>query len=52
MKLRTIDDMKVSALGYGAMGLSHAYGEPVERNEAERIIRSAYEAGYTYFDTA
>lgn len=52
MKLRTIDDMQVSALGYGAMGLSHAYGEPVERNDAERIIRSAYEAGYTYFDTA
>ena len=52
MKLRTIDDMQVSAIGYGAMGLSHAYGEPVERNDAERIIRSAYEAGYTYFDTA
>ncbi|MBD5135437.1 MAG: aldo/keto reductase [Lachnospiraceae bacterium] len=45
-------DLEVSAVGYGCMGLSHAYGNATAHNEAVKIIRSAYENGYTFFDTA
>lgn len=46
------NDLKVSAVGLGCMGLSHAYGAPLEKSDAIRVIRSAYEMGYTFFDTA
>ena len=42
----------VSAIGLGCMGFSHAYGAPTGREETVRMIRSAYELGYTFFDTA
>lgn len=45
-------DLKVSPLGLGCMGFSHGYGEAMEEKEAERLIRSAYDLGYTFFDTA
>lgn len=44
--------IKISSVGYGCMGLSHAAGKPVERNRAVRLVRQAFEAGYTFFDTA
>lgn len=34
------------------MGLSHAYGAPLERNEAVQRIRWVFDCGYTFFDTA
>jgi len=43
---------QVSAVGMGCMGLSHAFGPPTPRDEAVRVIREAYESGYTFFDTA
>lgn len=42
----------VSAVGLGCMGLSHASGAPTEKSEAVKILRSAYDMGYTLFDTA
>ncbi len=45
-------ELRVSALGLGCMGFSHAYGAPTERSEAIRSIRSAFDIGYTFFDTA
>lgn len=45
-------DLEVSAVGLGCMGFSHAYGAPMERKEAVQAIRTAYEMGYTFFDTA
>lgn len=45
-------DLKVSAVGLGCMGFSHAYGAPTEKKEAVRLIRQAAEMGYTFFDTA
>lgn len=45
-------DLRVSAIGFGCMGLSHAYGAPVEKKEAVRLIREAVDMGYTFFDTA
>ncbi|GAA4967813.1 aryl-alcohol dehydrogenase-like predicted oxidoreductase [Nonomuraea thailandensis] len=43
--------LAVSALGYGAMGISLAYG-PSDENEAIATIRRAHELGVTFFDTA
>ena len=53
MNKRTLGtDLDVSAVGLGCMGFSHAYGPPTEDGEAIRAIRSAFDMGYTMFDTA
>ncbi|ODA43025.1 Aldo-keto reductase [Desulfosporosinus sp. BG] len=53
MEIRTLgNEFKVSAVGLGCMGFSHAYGVPTEKDEAIRSIQAAYEMGYTLFDTA
>lgn len=44
--------LEVSAIGYGAMGLSQSYGLPTERGAAIALIRAAVERGVTFFDTA
>jgi aryl-alcohol dehydrogenase-like predicted oxidoreductase len=44
--------LQVSALGFGCMGLSSAYGPPIERQAGVKLIRSAVERGVTFFDTA
>jgi len=43
---------ELSALGYGAMGLSSAYGPAADRQDAIAILRAAVERGLTLFDTA
>ena len=45
-------NLKVSEIGFGCMGLSHAYGKPVDKKDGIRLLREAVEAGYTFFDTA
>ncbi len=44
--------LKVSALGFGCMGLSFGLGVGVDKEQGIRIIRAAFEAGVTFFDTA
>ncbi|MCJ7935731.1 MAG: aldo/keto reductase [Chryseobacterium sp.] len=44
--------LEVSALGLGCMGLSFGYGPATGTKEAVELIRSALEAGVTFFDTA
>jgi aryl-alcohol dehydrogenase-like predicted oxidoreductase len=44
--------LEVSAIGYGAMGLSHGYGPATDKREAIALIRTAAERGVTFFDTA
>lgn len=44
--------LEVSALGLGCMGLSFGYGSPTDKKEAIQLIRSAFESGITFFDTA
>lgn len=44
--------LQVSAIGFGCMGLSFAYGPATERQEAIALIRAAVEMGVTLFDTA
>ncbi len=50
--LRKLGPYDVSAIGFGCMNLSHAYGPPQPRDVAERMIRRALELGVTHFDTA
>ena len=45
-------NLEVSAIGLGCMGLSFAYGPATEKQEAIALIRSAFERGVTFFDTA
>lgn len=42
----------VSALGYGAMGLSHGYGPATDKRQALALMRAAFDRGVTFFDTA
>ncbi|MDE1150156.1 MAG: aldo/keto reductase [Azospirillaceae bacterium] len=44
--------LEVSALGYGCMGLSAAYGPATPTPEAIRVIQAAFDRGVTLFDTA
>lgn len=44
--------LEVSALGLGCMGLSYGYGPATEKEQAIQLIRTAYENGVTFFDTA
>jgi aryl-alcohol dehydrogenase-like predicted oxidoreductase len=53
MQTRTLgQNLKVSAIGYGAMGLSFGYGPPTDREKAIAVVRAAVERGVTFFDTA
>jgi aryl-alcohol dehydrogenase-like predicted oxidoreductase len=44
--------LEVSAIGFGAMGMSQSYGPPGPREESIRVLRAAVERGVTFFDTA
>ena len=54
MKKRALgkSGIEVSAIGFGCMGLSFAYGPALERGRAIAVIRGAFESGVTLFDTA
>jgi aryl-alcohol dehydrogenase-like predicted oxidoreductase len=54
MKKRKLgkSNLEVSAIGLGCMGLSSAYGRPVEKQDGISLIRAAVERGVTFFDTA
>ncbi|MFD1384557.1 aldo/keto reductase [Rhodanobacter aciditrophus] len=39
-------------IGLGCMNLSHAYGVPVEEDEAIKALHAAFDMGYRHFDTA
>ena len=45
-------NLEVSALGLGCMGLSFAYGQAPDKQDAINLIRTAFERGVTFFDTA
>ena len=53
MKARVLGkDLRVSAIGLGCMGFSHAYGAPTGEKDTIRLLRRAFDLGYTFFDTA
>lgn len=44
--------LEVSAIGLGCMGMSHGYTPIPDRKEMIKLIRTAYEKGEQFFDTA
>ena len=54
MEQRTLGTggLKVSAIGFGCMGLTSAYGDALPEPEAIALIRQAHDQGVTHFDTA
>ncbi|MFC9502958.1 aldo/keto reductase [Streptomyces sp. NPDC057002] len=54
MHTRTLGrDLRVSAVGLGAMGMSQSYGpNPGDRSDMIAVLRGAVDLGVTFFDTA
>jgi aryl-alcohol dehydrogenase-like predicted oxidoreductase len=53
MHTRTLGtDLVVSAIGFGAMGMSQSYGPGPDRDANIALLRAAVEQGVTFFDTA
>lgn len=52
MQQRRLGPFTVSALGLGCMNLSHAYGAPPVKKDAEALLLRALDLGVTLFDTA
>jgi aryl-alcohol dehydrogenase-like predicted oxidoreductase len=44
--------LKVSAIGFGCMGLNFSYSHALSKEESIKLIRQAVERGVTFFDTA
>ena len=45
-------NLEVSAIGFGAMGMSQSYGPSGPREQMIAVLRAAAERGVTFFDTA
>lgn len=45
-------DMYVNMIGLGCMGLSHASGTPLPKEEALQVLKEAHRIGYDLYDTA
>ena len=52
MQTRKLGPFTVSAIGFGCMSLSHAYGDRPDRATAEAVLKGALDAGHTHLDTA
>lgn len=52
MKTRKLGTLEVSALGMGCMNLNFGTGTDVGQAEGVKTIRTAFEKGITFFDTA
>jgi aryl-alcohol dehydrogenase-like predicted oxidoreductase len=46
------NNLEVSAIGLGCMGLSFGYGPAVDKQQGISLIRAAFDRGVTFFDTA
>ena len=46
------NNLEVSAIGLGCMGMTHSYAPFPDKQEMIALIRSAVERGITFFDTA
>ncbi|WBV53879.1 aldo/keto reductase [Chryseobacterium gambrini] len=49
---RKLGSLEVTELGFGCMNIAWAYGPAAPKEKAVKIIRSAYEKGVRFFDTA
>ena len=44
--------LEVSAIGFGCMGISFSYGQPLPHDVGVAFIREVFDRGVTFFDTA
>lgn len=49
---RHLGPLEVSALGFGCMNLGGIYLPPTPQAKAVKVLRAAYDQGFTFFDTA
>jgi aryl-alcohol dehydrogenase-like predicted oxidoreductase len=49
---RKLGSLEVSAIGLGCMNVAWGFGPPIDRQDAIRLIRAAYDHGVTFFDSA
>jgi len=52
MKTRKLGALMVSEVGAGCMSISANYGPPADRKQGIQVIRTAFDKGVTFFDTA
>lgn len=54
MQKRTLGNsgLEVSAIGLGCMGMSYGYGPAMDKAAGIQLLRSAFERGVTFFDSA
>ena len=52
MKTRKLGTLEVSELGFGCMNISANYNAPAPKEQGIKTIRTAFENGVTFFDTA
>lgn len=52
MKTRKLGDLTVSGLGLGCMNMSGNYNASADKQQSIQTIRTAFENGVTFFDTA
>lgn len=46
------DSLRINSIGLGCMGITHASGAPLSKQEGIKVISEAYDMGYDFFDTA
>lgn len=51
-KVLGMSGLRVSPVGLGCMGMSHAYGAPADKRQMTELLADAVDMGYTLFDTA
>lgn len=47
-----VNQLEVSAIGFGCMGLNYAYSNVMNKKDAIKLIHEALNRGVTFFDTA
>src|SRR5579859_2177252 len=52
MNTRKLGTLEVSEIGAGCMSIMANYGPPADKAQGIKTIRTAYEKGVTFFDTA
>ena len=52
MKKRVLGSLEVFTIGLGWMGMTSAYGPPADKTKMIALMRSAFDQGVTFFDTA
>lgn len=47
-KVLGLSGLRVSPVGLGCMGMSHAYGAPADKRQMAELLADAVDMGYTF----